>query len=154
MCLECKLHLSTHTYTAKYVSCNVSFFLQIFLVLDQKSCLAVQLRLRLLEPHFIHTHQQAHHSPPTCSKWAKSMVKWARARRTGNKHQLRRRHSTSQPVRIGTKGLKKEKKIITVQHHATQLGARFLSVAFRVGRCAGVDLHFKQIVTYKNNTLI
>ena len=108
MCLECKLHLSTHTYTAKYVSCNVSFFLQIFLVLDQKSCLAVQLRLRLLEPHFIHTHQQAHHSPPTCSKWAKSMVKWARAHRTGNKHQLRRRHSTSQPVRIGTKGLKKK----------------------------------------------
>ena len=38
-CLECKLHLSTrtHTYTAKYVSqCNVSFFLQIFLVLDHK----------------------------------------------------------------------------------------------------------------------
>lgn len=49
-------------------------------------------------------------------------------------------------------GVEKEKKIITV--HATQLGARFLSVAFRVGRCAGVDLHFKQIVTYKNNTLI
>ena len=38
--------------------CNVSFFLQIFLVLDQKSCLAVQLLLRLLDQLYIYTYRK------------------------------------------------------------------------------------------------
>ena len=50
-CLECKLHLSTriHTYTAKYVSqCNVSFFLQIFLVLDHKKLFSRSITAKII----------------------------------------------------------------------------------------------------------
>lgn len=74
-----------------------------FWYLIKKSCLAVQLRLRLLDRYFIHTRQQEPHSPPTCSKWAKSTVKWARP---GSNRQPRRRRSTSLPVRTGITGLK------------------------------------------------
>ena len=48
-CLECKLHLSTLTYTAKYVSqCNVSFFLQIFLVLDHKKLFSRSITAKII----------------------------------------------------------------------------------------------------------